>query len=80
MWPETAALLKELDTVQGGDAKAALFVSSRRQPLTRFGIYKLVRRNTQNLVRSDGHDQGRIFRPMRFDTISPSGLCLVIAA
>lgn len=63
IWPETAALLKELDTVQGGDAKAALFVSSRRQPLTRFGIYKLVRRNTQNLVRSDGHDQGKKISP-----------------
>jgi integrase/recombinase XerD len=66
IWPETAALLKQLDTVQSSDAKAALFVSGRRQPLTRFGIYKLVRRNTQNLVRSDGHDPSKKISPHVF--------------
>ncbi|KVQ34426.1 tyrosine-type recombinase/integrase [Burkholderia ubonensis] len=66
IWPETAALLKQLDTVQSGDGKAALFVSGRRQPLTRFGIYKLVRRHTQDLVRSDGHDQGKKISPHMF--------------
>ena len=66
LWPETAALLKQLDTVQGADAKAALFESSRHQPLTRFGIYKLVRRHTQDLVRSDGHDQGKTISPHVF--------------
>jgi site-specific recombinase XerD len=66
IWPETVALLRQLDTVQTGDAKAALFVSNRRQPLTRFGIYKLVRRHTQDLVRSGGHDQGKRISPHAF--------------
>jgi site-specific recombinase XerD len=66
LWPETVDLLKQLDTVQGGDAKAALFVSSRRQPLTRFGIYKLVRRHTQDLVRSDGSDRRKTISPHVF--------------
>lgn len=66
IWPETAALLKQLDTVQGGGAEVALFVSNRRQPLTRFGIYKLVRRHTQNLVRSDVHEQGKTISPHVF--------------
>ena len=51
---------------KGGDTKAALFVSSRLQPLTRFGIYKLVRRHTQDLVRSDGHDPGKTVSPHVF--------------
>ena len=66
IWPETAALLKQLDTVQGGDANAALFASSRRQPLTRFGIYKLVRRHTQGIVRSDIHDRDKMISPHVF--------------
>jgi site-specific recombinase XerD len=66
LWPETADLLKQLDTVQGGDAKAALFVSSRRQPLTRFGIYKLVRRHTQDLIRSDRSAQHKPISPHVF--------------
>jgi site-specific recombinase XerD len=66
IWPETAALLKQLDTVQGGGAQAALFVSSRHEPLTRFGIYKLVRRHTQDLGRSDAHDRGKTISPHVF--------------
>jgi site-specific recombinase XerD len=53
IWPQTAALLKQLDTVQTGDASGAVFVSNRRQPLTRFGIYKLVRRHTLDIVRTE---------------------------
>lgn len=66
LWPETVALLRQLDTVQSGDAKAPLFVSSRRQPLTRFGIYKLVRRHTQDIVRSDGSDRRKKISPHAF--------------
>jgi site-specific recombinase XerD len=66
LWPETVALLKQLDTVQRGGREAALFVSSRRQPLTRFGIYKLVRRNTQDLVRSDSLDGCKTISPHWF--------------
>lgn len=64
LWPETAVLLRQLDTVQAGDAQAALFVSSRQQPLTRFGIYKLVRRHTQGLV--NGGDQRKAVSPHTF--------------
>lgn len=57
IWPETAALLRQLNTVQAGDKKAALFVSARHRPLTRFGIYKLVKRHTQDLVRTGTREQ-----------------------
>jgi integrase/recombinase XerD len=66
IWPETAALLERLDTVQAGDAKAALFVSSRHQPLTRFGIYKLVRRHTQGLVAEGSRDGRKTISPHVF--------------
>jgi len=49
IWPETAALLKQLDTVARGDQAFALFTSHHRQPLTRFGIYKIVVRHTTML-------------------------------
>lgn len=66
IWPETAALLGQLDTVRAGDAQAPLFVSSRRQPLTRFGIYKLVRRHTQDLARHGARDQRKTISPHTF--------------
>lgn len=66
IWPETAALLGQLDTVRAGDAQAPLFVSSRRQPLTRFGIYKLVRRHTQYLGRHGVRDQRKTISPHSF--------------
>jgi integrase/recombinase XerD len=49
LWPETVDLLKELDTVQSGDATLPLFTSHHFRPLTRFGIYKLVKRHTKSL-------------------------------
>ncbi len=49
IWPDTAAVLLQLDTVQTGSPEAPLFVSRLKKPLTRFGIYKLVRRHTQTL-------------------------------
>ncbi len=60
LWPQTATLLNELDTVKAGDQQAPLFVSRRHQALTRFGIYKLVKRHTQQLFESgtSGHDGG----------------------
>jgi site-specific recombinase XerD len=49
LWPETVALLKQLDTVQSGDKALPLFTSHHFRPLTRFGIYKLVKRHTRSL-------------------------------
>jgi site-specific recombinase XerD len=62
IWPETAVLLKQLDTVRGGDPKTPLFESRRHEALSRFGIYKLVRRHTQSQVACDagGSAGGRI--------------------
>ena len=61
LWPETAALLRELDSVHAQVPDRPLFASRLHRPLTRFGIYKLVKRHCASLA-SD-HDP-----PMR---ISP---------
>jgi integrase/recombinase XerD len=66
IWPETAALLRQLNTVLAGDTQAPLFVSSRRQPLTRFGIYKLVRRHTQGLTQCTASNQRKMIPPHSF--------------
>ena len=60
IWPETAALLKQLETVTQQDKTLALFISHHRQPLTRFGIYKLVKRHTTMLrpIRSNSQRHG----------------------
>jgi len=47
IWPETVVLLKQLDTVRAGNKTAPLFESRRHEALSRFGIYKLVRRHAQ---------------------------------
>jgi site-specific recombinase XerD len=49
LWPQTADALKQLETVQSGDKTAPLLSSRQRRPLTRFGIYKLVKRHTGSL-------------------------------
>jgi site-specific recombinase XerD len=52
LWKETAALLKQLVAEQGPeDPERAVFVSLQRQALTRFGIYKIVRRHTRSLIK-----------------------------
>ncbi len=49
IWPETAQLLKQLESVHEGKADAPLFYSRLHGPLTRFGLYKLVKRYAANL-------------------------------
>ncbi|HEY0331419.1 MAG TPA: tyrosine-type recombinase/integrase [Rhodopseudomonas sp.] len=51
LWPETARLLRELLAEEPGDASptSPVFTSRHGAPLTRFGIYKLVRRHAANL-------------------------------
>jgi integrase/recombinase XerD len=46
LWPETVETLKQLDDVRSQDKTAPLFSSRQGKPLTRFGIYKLVKRHT----------------------------------
>jgi len=49
LWPETAALLKRLMTSKPAEETASVFLSQQRKPLTRFGIYKIVKRHTAGL-------------------------------
>jgi site-specific recombinase XerD len=52
LWPETAELLKKLIADGQGNESSPLFMSRQRKPLTRFGIYKIVKRHTAGLRRS----------------------------
>jgi site-specific recombinase XerD len=58
LWEETAALLKALLADQGPEAATdrPVFTGPKRAALTRFGIFKIVRRHTKQVVkqRSDG--------------------------
>jgi len=58
LWPETAELLKQLETVRCGDKTAPLLTSRQCRSLTRFGIYKLVKRHT-GALRSTPPDEKR---------------------
>jgi integrase/recombinase XerD len=49
LWPETAELLKELMKSSHGNQSGPLFISRQGKPLTRFGIYKIVKRHTSDL-------------------------------
>jgi integrase/recombinase XerD len=66
IWPETAALLKQL--VNGGPTEktAPLFLSQQRKPLTRFGIYKIVKRHTASLKCSASDETQRGLFPHAF--------------
>jgi len=52
IWPETAALLRQLETVRGADPSQPLFVSRTGRPITRFGLYKIVTRHTADIYAS----------------------------
>ena len=52
LWPETAELLKRLIADVLGNQSSPLFMSRQRKPLTRFGIYKIVKRHTAALRQS----------------------------
>lgn len=52
LWKETVALLKQLVSEQNGpEPETAVFTSLQGHPLTRFGIYKIVRRHTRSLLK-----------------------------
>lgn len=44
LWPQTVDLLKQLDSVREHRADVPLFLSRLHRPMTRFGLYKLVKR------------------------------------
>ncbi|PYU28654.1 MAG: hypothetical protein DMG32_02090, partial [Acidobacteria bacterium] len=54
LWPEMASLLRRLFDEQPTTAPPdhPVFTSSRGRALTRFGIYKIVRRHTRHLIKS----------------------------
>jgi integrase/recombinase XerD len=66
LWPETAELLKQLETVRSADKTLPLLTSRRRQPLTRFGIYKIVKRHTAQLRPSNPQANSRSVSPHAF--------------
>ena len=49
LWPETVNLLKRLMTDSSAEKTSPVFLSQQRKPLTRFGIYKIVKRHTATL-------------------------------
>ena len=49
LWVQTASLLRELLADALANPDTAVFVSSTGQALTRFGIYKIVRRHTRRI-------------------------------
>lgn len=52
LWKETVALLKQLENdQQKTNPDRAVFTSLQGQPLTRFGIYKIVCRHTRSLLK-----------------------------
>ncbi len=54
LWKETVTLLKQLSAAhRTHDPERAVFVSLQGQALTRFGIYKIVRRHTRSLLKPD---------------------------
>ena len=54
LWKETVALLKQLLAEHStNDPERAVFVSLQGHALTRFGIYKIVRRHTRSLLKPD---------------------------
>jgi integrase/recombinase XerD len=54
LWKETVTLLKQLVAEQSAnDPGRAVFTSQQGQALTRFGIYKIVRRHTRSLLKSN---------------------------
>lgn len=65
LWPETAKLLRKLLATRVSEPHSddPVFISARGQPLTRFGLHKIVRRHTRALVVGTGGGEGRGVSP-----------------
>lgn len=68
LWDKTAALLQKL--LEGRSSPASpecpVFTSRNGNPLTRFGIYKIVRRQTIKVMKKDARGQPRVISPHVF--------------
>jgi site-specific recombinase XerD len=58
LWPETAQGLEQMlqSRKKSSSAKAPVFADSKGRPLTRFGLYKLVKRHTRDIPKSENQD------------------------
>jgi site-specific recombinase XerD len=75
IWPETAQLLKQLESVRTGKPNAPLFYSRLHRALTRFGLYKLVKRYAANLLPNSPHtSEARGISPHVFRHTASMGL------
>ncbi len=74
LWPETAELLKELIGSGHENKSGALFLSRQRKPLTRFGIYKIVKRHTASLRGPLAEEKRRGISPHVFRHSTAVGL------
>lgn len=75
LWPETAALLKRLMTCNPTEKTSPVFLSQQRKPLTRFGIYKIVKRHTAVLDAAHLDRSTMVCTHTPFD-IAPRFTCL----
>jgi len=67
LWPETAALLGKLLEEDGrATHDCPVFVSKQADALTRFGIYKVVRRHTAQLAKHTAGPRRRVVSPHVF--------------
>ncbi len=66
LWKQTASLFAQLLDDRSQDSDAAVFVSRSDSPLTRFGIYKIVRRHTARVVKKGADGKARPISPHIF--------------
>lgn len=74
LWPATAELLKRLTADIHENQSAALFTSRQQKPLTRFGIYKIVKRHTSSLRSHTSENKCRGVSPHVFRHSTAVGL------
>jgi integrase/recombinase XerD len=74
LWPETAEMLKRLTADVQQDQLSPLFMFRQRKPLTRFGIYKIVKRHAASLRRSTPEKKYRGVSPHVFRHSTAVGL------
>jgi site-specific recombinase XerD len=65
LWAETSALLKKLLSEQGPESPPdrPIFTGARDAALTRFGIYKIIRRYTTQVVKKGSDGRSRRVSP-----------------
>ena len=62
LWAETARQLAALRDAAAGRPERPVFTSNGERPLTRFGVYKIVRRHTRELEARHGRIGPHVFR------------------